>query len=107
MLDPAGKPNVGPYTCGGLVTLQANGSLLKSGQYHALRHFSQHLQRDGKRIASGSNAAGLRHLAVHNPDNSLALVLTNPGESRNLRVLFEGQQLSFSLPRNSVATLRW
>jgi len=107
MLDPRGKPNLGPYTCAGLVTLKDDGSLLKSGQYHALRHFSLHLQRDGRRIASQSDASGLRHVAVENPDGSFALVMTNPGEAKNLRIVCAGQQLSLSLPRDSVATVAW
>ena len=107
MLDPRGKPNLGPYTCAGLVTLKDDGSLLRSGQYHALRHFSLHLQRDGRRIASQTDASGLRHMAVENPDGSFALVMTNPGEAKNLRIVYAGQQLSLSLPRDSVATLAW
>jgi glucosylceramidase len=107
VLDPQGRPNLGPYTCGGLVTLKEDGSLFKSGQYYALRHFSQHLQRDGRRIASDSNAPGLRHLAVRNPDGVFALVMTNPGEGKELQIIVGGQQLLFSLPGNAVATLLW
>jgi glucosylceramidase len=107
MLDPQGKPDLGPYDCGGMVTLKPDGSLLKSGQYHAMRHFSQHLQRDARRIASTSSPLGLRHVAAQNPDGSLTLVITNPGESKDLRVVYSGQQLSFSLPRDAVATLVW
>jgi glucosylceramidase len=107
MLDPRGRPNVGPYTCGGLVTLADDGSILKSGQCHALRHFSKHLQRGGTRIASGTDAPGLRHLAARNPDGRFALVMTNPGEARDLRVVHAGWQVSLSLPRDAVATLAW
>jgi glucosylceramidase len=107
MLDPKGRPNVGPYTCGGLVTLNDDGSILKSGQCHALRHFSRHLRRDAVRIASGSDASGLRHLAVRNPDGRFAVVLTNPGEAMDLRIVHAGQQVSLSLPRDAVATLAW
>jgi glucosylceramidase len=107
MLDPKGRPNVGPYTCGGLVTLNDDGSILQSGQCHALRHFSRHLQRDAVRIASGSDAPALRHLAVRNPDGRFAVVLTNPGEAMDLRIIHAGQQLSLSLPRDAVATLAW
>ncbi len=107
MLDPRGKPNLGPYTCAGMVTLKDDGSLLKSGQYHALRHFSLHLQKDGRRIASQSNAAGVRHLAVENPDGTFALVMTNAGEAKDLRIVCGGQQLSLSLPRDSIATVAW
>ena len=107
MLDSRGEPNIGPYTCGGLVTLKDDGSLMKSGQYHAIRHFSQHLQRNSRRIASQTEESGLRHLAVENPDGSFAMVLTNPGEPRNLRVIAGGEQVLFSLPHNSIATLAW
>jgi glucosylceramidase len=107
MLDPRGKPNLGPFTCAGLVTLKDDGNLWRSGQYHALRHFSLHMQRGGKRIASETDAPGLRHVAVENPDGSFALVLTNPGEARDLCIVCAGQQLSVSLPRDSVATVVW
>jgi O-glycosyl hydrolase len=50
---------------------------------------------------------GLRHVAVENPDGSFALVLTNPGEAKDLRIVFAGQQLSLSLSRDSVATVAW
>jgi len=90
-----------------LVTLKDHGSLLKSGQCHALRHFSQHLQRDGRRIASASDAPGLRHFAARNPDGGFVLVMTNPGEGKDLRIVCAGQQISVSLPRNAVATLAW
>jgi hypothetical protein len=33
--------------------------------------------------------------------------MTNPGEGQDLRIVYAGQQLSFSLPRNAVATLAW
>jgi glucosylceramidase len=107
VLDPRGKPNLGPYTCAGLVTLKDDGSLLRSGQYHALRHFSLHVQRDSRRIASQSGAPGLRHVAFANPDGSFALVMTNPGEAKDLRIVYAGQQLSLSLPRDSVSTVTW
>jgi O-glycosyl hydrolase len=44
---------------------------------------------------------------VRNPDGSFALVLTNPGEAKDLRVIQGGQQVSLALPRNAVATLVW
>jgi glucosylceramidase len=107
VLDSRGKPNLGPFTCGGLVTLKDDGSLWCSGQYHALRHFSQHMQRGGRRIASEADAPGLRHVAVENPDGSFAVVMTNAGEAKDLRIVCAGQQLSLSLPRDSIATVAW
>ena len=65
------------------------------------------MQRGGKRVASKTDVAGLRHVAVENPDGSFALVLTNPGEARDLCIVCAGQELSVSLPRDSVATVVW
>ena len=41
------------------------------------------------------------------PDGGFALVLTNPGEAKTVRVVNAGQEVSFALPRNAVATLAW
>jgi O-glycosyl hydrolase len=59
------------------------------------------------RIATASSDSGVRHVAVQNPDGSFALVLTNPGEAKDLRVIQRGQQVNVALPRNAVATLAW
>jgi glucosylceramidase len=107
VLDPRGKPNLGPYTCAGLVTLKDDGTLVRSAQYHALRHFSLHVQKDSRRIASQSGAPGLRHVAFANPDGGFALIMTNPGEAKDLRIVYAGQQLALSLPRDSVSTVTW
>jgi glucosylceramidase len=108
VLDQRGNPNIGPYTCAGLVTLKDDGTQQKSGQYYATPHFSRHLLRNSRRIASSSGqAADLRHIAVQNPDGSYALVLTNKGGARDIKVVIAGQQVTFSLPKDSVATLAW
>jgi O-glycosyl hydrolase len=49
----------------------------------------------------------VRHLAVRNPDGGFAVVLTNPGEAMDLRIVHAGQQVSLSLPRDAVATVAW
>jgi glucosylceramidase len=106
VLDARGNPNLGPYTCAGLVTLNDDGTLKKSGQYYALAHFSRHLQRNSRRIAT-SGGSNLRHVAVQNPDGSYALVLTNSGSARDVKIVANGQQVTFNLPGDSVATLAW
>ena len=82
MLDQQGKPNIGPFQCGGMVTLKEDGTLIYSGQYWALRHFSQHVQRGAVRIASQSEASELKHVAFRNLDGSHVVILTNTGEER-------------------------
>ncbi len=105
MLDPQGKPNIGPFSCGGLVTLEGNGSLIYSGQYWALRHFSQHVLRGAVRVASHSDASELSHVAFMNKDGSHALILTNTGEERDLRCAYGDLEAMVHLEKNSVVTL--
>ena len=48
-LDETGGPNVGPFFCGGLVTVNStNGELSYSGQYRAFDHFSRFIKRGAK-----------------------------------------------------------
>jgi hypothetical protein len=35
------------------------------------------------------------------------VVMTNAGEAKNLRIVCAGQQISLSLPRDSIATVAW
>ena len=107
MLDERGRPNIGPFFCGGLVTVRNDGKIVESGQYWALRHFSQHVRRNALRIASRSDSDGLQHVAMRNPDGDSVLVLTNPGGDRVVR-LVDGERLAdITLPHNSITTLRW
>ena len=107
MLDPQGKPNIGPFSCGGLVTLKGDGSLTYSGQYWTLRHFSQHVRRGAVRIASHSDASELSHISFANPDGSHVLVLTNTGEERTLRLTHGTVVAEIPLDKRSVATVVW
>lgn len=105
MLDPQGKPNIGPFSCGGLVTLKEDGGLIYSGQYWALRHFSQHVRRGAVRVASHSDASELSHIAFENKDGSRVVVVTNTGEERDLRLVYEDLETTMHLDRHSIATI--
>ena len=107
MLDEHGMPNIGPFSCGGLVTLRAGTTLEYSGQYWALRHFSQHVRREAVRIASHSDASELSHVAFRNPDNSYVLVLTNTGDARTTKLVQDGRQTNLQVPANSMLTAIW
>lgn len=105
MLDPNGKPNIGPFSCGGLVTVKPDSTLSYSGQYWALRHFSQHVRRGAVRVASHTDATDLLQLAFQNPDGSIVVVVTNTGWSRSLRVGGEKKSSVVSFAEDSVTTL--
>lgn len=107
VLDERGEPNIGPFSCGGLVTLRSNGEISHSGQYWALRHFSQHVKRGAVRVASHSDATELTHIALRNSNGTFVLVLTNTGDDRRVRLSKEAFAAEISLSRNSVVTLTW
>jgi glucosylceramidase len=107
ILDDHGRPNIGPFPCGGLVTLKPDGSILQSGQYWAMGQFSRHIRRGAVRIASHSDASELSHVAFRNPDGSGVLVLTNRGEERLIKMQFGEQVAEATVPRDAIATLVW
>jgi hypothetical protein len=47
------------------------------------------------------------HTAAKNPDGSMVLVLTNPGEARDATVACGGQTAKIALTEDSITTLRW
>lgn len=49
MLNEMGGPNIGPFSCGGLITRHSDtGELSLSGQYKAFRHISPYLKPESK-----------------------------------------------------------
>lgn len=108
-LDEQGKPNVGPFPCGGVVTVHSGtGEITRSGQYWAFAHYSRHIRRNAVVIGSQGTIDGISHVAATNPDGSYALVLTNTGTApQEVQVQFGKASTRVSLPPDSVATLSW
>jgi glucosylceramidase len=108
VLDENGKPNIGPFSCGGLVTLNSKThEITRSGQYWALAHYSKVIQRGGHVMGSWGDLPGIDHLAVENPDGSRVLVLTNKGTERRVQCTLGSQSLEIGLAANSVTSLLW
>jgi glucosylceramidase len=108
LLNEKGGPNLGPFTCGGVVTIDSRTQqLTRSGQYWALAHYSKAVQRGACVIGSSPSVPGVEHVAFANPDGGYVLVLTNQMEECDLECRFEGKSLPLKLPRNSVITLQW
>ena len=108
LLDEKGNPNIGPFPCGGLVTVDSKtGQLTKSGQYWAFAHFSKAIQRGAHVYDSHSEVAGVDHVSLENPDGGHVLVLTNKGEKQQVTCVLEKQALPVELEANSVTTLTW
>ena len=108
VLDEKGAPNIGPFACGGVVTLDSRTrKISRSGQYWAFAHFSKSIQRGATVVKSTGESAGVGHVAFKNPDGSHVLVVTNQGTEREVLCSCAGQALNLHLPANSVVTLTW
>ena len=107
-LDEKGRPNIGPFPCGGLVTIDSGTKeITRSGQYWAFAHYSRAIRRGACRIGSEGVIEDVSHAAFANPDGSTAVVLTNAGAERKVRLELAGRVAEVALPADSVATLTW
>jgi glucosylceramidase len=106
MLDEQGKPNIGPFYCGGLLTQNSQThQLTRSGMYWALSHYSKFIRRGARVFAAHGDLPSIDHVAAQNPDGSRVLVLTNRGAEQEVGCGLQGKTLQVSLPANSVTTL--
>ncbi|MGB8031122.1 MAG: glycoside hydrolase family 30 beta sandwich domain-containing protein [Terracidiphilus sp.] len=107
-LDEHGKPNVGPFSCGGVVTIDSRTQrITRSGQYWAFAHYSKAIRRNARVLASDGQLAGVEHVALENPDGSRVLIITNRGEARTVDCGLDSSTVKVQMPRDSVVTLLW
>ena len=136
-LDERGRPNIGPFDCGGLVQIHSvTKEITLTGLYWALVQHARAFRRGAVIVASHdasgdapavnaaligqqassstvtatpNNAAASRvyHAAAKNADGSMVLVLTNPGEAKDVTVACGGQTTKVALSADSITTLRW
>jgi glucosylceramidase len=120
-LDENGKPNIGPFSCGGVITVE-NGShkITQSGQYWAFAHYSRHVKRGARVFATnGTEAAasgglledraagGVTHSGFRNPDGSTVVILANRGAERRVQLVHGANALEVDLSADSLFTLQW
>jgi glucosylceramidase len=106
LTDERGKPNIGPYPLGGLMTIDSKTKqIYHSGQYWALEHFSRFIKRGAVRLQTRTSMKEVAHCAFANPDGSLTIVLTNSGAARACELLLKGNAAKLSLSANSITTL--
>ncbi len=107
-LDELGRPNIGPFPCGGFVTIDSRTrQVTRSGQYWAFAHFARHIRRGARRFASSSTETDLAHVACENPDGEKVLVLTNPGPARSVWLRCGDTAARAALEGDSMMTLVW
>jgi glucosylceramidase len=107
-LDEHGRPNIGPFPCGGVVTINSQTKeITRSGQYWAFAHYSRVIRRGARRFDCQSAAVDLHYAALENPDGQQVLVLTNPGPARAIELRLASMAAPVPLKANSVTTLAW
>jgi glucosylceramidase len=108
-LDEQGKPNIGPFPCGGLVTIDSRShAVTRSGQFWAFAHYSRHVRRGARVVDSAGATKALAQVAFANPDGSMVLVLVNTGKrAATPRVAVGRSGVQVVLPPDSVTTLQW
>ncbi len=107
-LDEQGRPNLGPFPCGGVVTINSQTKeITRSGQYWAFAHFSRFIRRGAKRFDSQSSAPDVSHIAVEDANGGRVLILTNLESARTVSVQLGDHSADVPLDANSVTTLTW
>jgi glucosylceramidase len=107
-LDERGRPNIGPFSCGGVVTINSQTKeITRSGQYWAFAHYSRVMRRGARRFDSQSATADLQHVGVENPDGQQVLVVTNAGPARTIELRLANAAAEIPLKANSLTTLAW
>ena len=107
-LDEKGRPNIGPFPCGGVVTIHSQTKeITRSGQYWAFAHFAKFIRRGARRFDSQTTLPDVDHVAVENPDGQRVLVLSNSAGDRKVNLRMGGMSADVSLKRDSVTTLVW
>lgn len=120
LLDEDGGPNVGPFPCGGLATLNSqSGELEYSGQYQAFKHFSKFIKRGAKiysakltedyawmvRYPDGVGVP-MDVVVAENTDGSRVVVLVNPNDEKGQAQYFYDNKWWYAeLMPKSVSTL--
>jgi glucosylceramidase len=107
-LDEKGRPNIGPFTCGGLVTIHSESKEISySSQYWAFAHYSKSIRRGTRRFESISPTTEVQHVAFENTDGQRVVILTNPGVARTVGLLAGAFSAQLLLDANSVTTCVW
>jgi glucosylceramidase len=107
-LDENGKPNVGPFSCGGTVTINsATKEITRSGHFWAMNHFSRSVRRGAREFDSSGGPAEVSHVAFESPDGKQALIVTNPGPEKTVQIAADENLAEASLPQDSITTLTW
>jgi glucosylceramidase len=107
-LDEQGRPNIGPFRCGGMVTIHSRTKeITRSGQYWTFAHFSRSIRRGARRFDSQGSIEKVDHIACENPDGQKTLTITNAAGARPVVLEMGGLMAELTLTSDSLSTLTW
>ena len=110
ILNENRKPNNGPFDASEtMLTYNSTDRSVKYNfDYFMYGHFAKFIQRGAVRIGSEGSLAGVHHVAFHNPDGSIVIIVAN-GARNKARFTIQWQEKKFkgSLPPESIATYVW
>jgi glucosylceramidase len=107
-LDEHGHPNIGPFACGGVVTINSQtGEITRSGQFWAFAHYARAIRRGARRFDSRGTGTELSHVAFENPDGQQVLIVSNYGPAKTIQLQLADMAASVPLRANSLTTLSW
>lgn len=107
-LDEKGKPNIGPFDCGGIVTIHSKTKeISRSGQYWAFTHYARAARPGSRRIESTGEIEGVSHVAFANKDGRTAVILTNRGPARQVTLRLGEREMAVPLTADSITNLSW
>ena len=107
-LDEQGRPNIGPFSCGGVVTIDSQTKeVTRSGMFWAFAHFSRRIRRGARRFNSRSTAKDIQHVAFENRDGQQVLVVSNKGAATEIEIRLGSTAALVSLKEKSLTTLAW
>ena len=107
-LDEKGTPNIGPFKCLGLVTINSKTrKITHSAQYYALAHYARYFTRGSIRIGSTGELKDLFHVAALDPQGRRVLIITNTGKAQEVKIREGKQEAKLKLPADALITLRW
>ncbi len=108
-LDENAGPHLGGCkNCRGVVTVDTRtGEVTRNVEYYALAHFSRFIRPGAVRVAATSGIAGLRTVALQNPDGTIVLAVCNDGAALTFSVRSGTRVGHVALEGGAVATLIW
>jgi glucosylceramidase len=108
-LNDSHGPHLGGCTnCRGFVTVSGDDFRFHV-EYYVIAQASKFVSPGAYRIGSTTNGSGrIEHVAFRNPDRTKVLIVLNPSTTPvAFDVNWNGQRISYRLPRQSVATFKW